>query len=109
VHATAEPVQTLDTGWDVAAIGEGEATLLNLVDAGGDPDRHTRTRLSQRSWRCRQDRTGRAIATGHVPRCLVRWQKFSALGITCGCAYACQYKSELLLHWMDGLRLCYIT
>ena len=37
VHATAEPVQTLDAGWDLAAIGEGESTLLSLVDAGGDP------------------------------------------------------------------------
>ncbi len=35
VHATAEPVQTLDAGWDVAAVGEGETTLLKLVDAGG--------------------------------------------------------------------------
>src|SRR5690349_20780783 len=33
VHATAEPVQTLDAGWDVAAVGEGESTLLRLVDA----------------------------------------------------------------------------
>ena len=24
VHATAEPVQTLDAGWDLAAVGEGE-------------------------------------------------------------------------------------
>ncbi|HKS97908.1 MAG TPA: TIGR04013 family B12-binding domain/radical SAM domain-containing protein, partial [Rugosimonospora sp.] len=37
VHATAEPVPTLDAGWDVAALGEGESTLLRLVDAGGDP------------------------------------------------------------------------
>lgn len=37
VHATAEPVQTLDAGWDMAAIGEGESTLLALVDAKGDP------------------------------------------------------------------------
>ncbi|MFC4069562.1 hypothetical protein [Actinoplanes subglobosus] len=28
-HATAEPVQTLDAGWDMAAIGEGESTLLS--------------------------------------------------------------------------------
>ena len=31
VHATAEPVQTLDAGWDIAALGEGETTLLKLV------------------------------------------------------------------------------
>jgi radical SAM superfamily enzyme YgiQ (UPF0313 family) len=35
VHATAEPVQTLDAGWDVAAIGEGESILIKLVDACG--------------------------------------------------------------------------
>jgi|GEM_PF-4718890 len=35
VHATAEPEQTLDAGWDVAAAGEGETTLLRLVDAAG--------------------------------------------------------------------------
>ncbi|HEX5203829.1 MAG TPA: hypothetical protein VFW27_28215 [Actinoplanes sp.] len=39
VHATAEPVQTLDAGWDMAAIGEGESTLLCMVDAKGDPTR----------------------------------------------------------------------
>ncbi|WP_238006118.1 cobalamin-dependent protein [Dactylosporangium sp. AC04546] len=37
VHATAEPVQTLDQGWDIAAVGEGESTLLALVDSAGDP------------------------------------------------------------------------
>jgi hypothetical protein len=38
VHATAEPVQTLDAGWDIAAVGEGETTLLALADArGGRP------------------------------------------------------------------------
>ena len=36
VHATAEPVQTLDAGWDVAAIGEGESTLIRLIDVAGD-------------------------------------------------------------------------
>lgn len=33
VHATAEPVATLDAGWDVAAIGEGEGTAIELVAA----------------------------------------------------------------------------
>jgi hypothetical protein len=35
VHATAEPVHTLDAGKDVAAVGEGETTLRKLVAAGG--------------------------------------------------------------------------
>jgi radical SAM superfamily enzyme YgiQ (UPF0313 family) len=33
VHATAEPQHLLDYGWDLAAIGEGEATILALVPA----------------------------------------------------------------------------
>jgi radical SAM superfamily enzyme YgiQ (UPF0313 family) len=31
MHATAEPQHVLDYGWDLAAIGEGEATILALV------------------------------------------------------------------------------
>jgi radical SAM superfamily enzyme YgiQ (UPF0313 family) len=33
VHATAEPQHTLDSGWDLCAIGEGESTILALVEA----------------------------------------------------------------------------
>ncbi|MGZ3424671.1 MAG: cobalamin-dependent protein, partial [Polyangiales bacterium] len=40
VHATAEPQRTLDDGFDLAALGEGEKTLVELVLAiaeGRDP------------------------------------------------------------------------
>src|SRR5690606_9203161 len=33
VHATAEPQHVLDSGWDLAAIGEGESTIISLVTA----------------------------------------------------------------------------
>src|SRR5579859_831847 len=33
VHATAEPQHVLDSGWDLAAVGEGESTILALVTA----------------------------------------------------------------------------
>jgi len=38
VHATAEPQHVLDCGWDLAAIGEREATILALVRALRDGD-----------------------------------------------------------------------
>lgn len=38
VHATAEPQHVLDCGWDLAAIGEGEAPILALVRALRDGD-----------------------------------------------------------------------
>ncbi|MEV0900915.1 hypothetical protein [Actinoplanes sp. NPDC049802] len=34
VHATAEPVQTLDVGWDMAAIGEGLSSQSCFADFG---------------------------------------------------------------------------
>ncbi|MEO3783877.1 TIGR04013 family B12-binding domain/radical SAM domain-containing protein [Actinocorallia sp. B10E7] len=33
VHATAEPQHVLDSGWDLAGIGEGESTIVSLVAA----------------------------------------------------------------------------
>jgi B12-binding domain/radical SAM domain protein len=91
VHATAEPVQTLDAGWDVAAIGEGESTLIKLVDAGADP-----TGIPGLAYR---DDTGAVVKTGRVERqpldtyraFSLRWQKFSALEISRGCIFACRF------------------
>ncbi|GGN90403.1 B12-binding domain-containing radical SAM protein [Actinoplanes lobatus] len=91
VHATAEPVQTLDAGWDMAAIGEGESTLLSLVDAKGDP-----TGITGLAYR---DATGNLIRTGKAkqrdlndfPGFALKWDKFNALEITRGCIYACRF------------------
>ncbi|MBG0568541.1 TIGR04013 family B12-binding domain/radical SAM domain-containing protein [Actinoplanes aureus] len=91
VHATAEPVQTLDAGWDMAAIGEGESTLLSLVDAKGDP-----AGITGLAYR---DTTGNLIRTGKAkqrplddfPGFALTWDRFNALEITRGCIYACRF------------------
>ncbi|GAA0487383.1 B12-binding domain-containing radical SAM protein [Paractinoplanes deccanensis] len=91
VHATAEPVQTLDAGWDMAAIGEGESTLLSLVDAKGDP-----AGITGLAYR---DATGKLIRTGKArqlpleefPGFALKWGRFNALEITRGCVYACRF------------------
>lgn len=91
VHATAEPVQTLDAGWDVAAIGEGETTLLKLVDAGGEP-----AGVAGLAYR---DATGAVVKTGRPERLpldtfrgfSLRWHRFNALEITRGCRYSCRF------------------
>jgi radical SAM superfamily enzyme YgiQ (UPF0313 family) len=89
VHATAEPAQTLDAGWDVAAVGEGEATLLALVDAKGDP-----AGIPGLAYR---DAGGNLVRTGKAKQrpledfrgFSLRWDRFNALEITRGCVYAC--------------------
>ncbi|WP_199516860.1 TIGR04013 family B12-binding domain/radical SAM domain-containing protein [Nucisporomicrobium flavum] len=91
VHATAEPVQTLDAGWDIAAVGEGETTLLKLVDAVGEPAGVTGLVY--------RDATGDIIKTGRPERRALddfrgfslRWDRFNALEITRGCIYACRF------------------
>jgi B12-binding domain/radical SAM domain protein len=91
VHATAEPVQTLDAGWDVAAVGEGESTLLSLVDANGDP-----TGITGLAYR---DAAGTIVKTGKArqrplddfPGFALKWDRFNALEITRGCVYACRF------------------
>src|SRR6185369_11670294 len=91
VHATAEPVQTLDAGWDLAAVGEGETTLLALVDAKGDP-----TGIPGLAYR---DAAGDLVRTGKAKQrplddfrgFSLRWHRFNALEITRGCVFACRF------------------
>lgn len=94
VHATAEPAATLAAGWDLAAIGEGEATLIALVralDAGGDP--RAVPGLAYR------DAAGALVTTGAARReplgtyppwypPLHRW---NPIELTRGCIYACSF------------------
>jgi radical SAM superfamily enzyme YgiQ (UPF0313 family) len=91
VHATGEPVQTLDAGWDVAAIGEGETTLLKLVDAAGD---HTDVPgLAYRDSNSDVVKTGRAerLPLDTFRAFSLRWNRFSALEISRGCIFACRF------------------
>jgi B12-binding domain/radical SAM domain protein len=88
VHATAEPVQTLDAGWDVAAVGEGEATLLRLVDAGGDPSGVPG--LVYRGSPARAARADRQPLDAYRAFSL-RWGKYNPIEITRGCVYACRF------------------
>ncbi|MEV6692660.1 TIGR04013 family B12-binding domain/radical SAM domain-containing protein [Micromonospora sp. NPDC051196] len=91
VHATAEPVQTLDAGWDIAAVGEGETTLLHLVDAVGDPAGITGLVY--------RDGTRSVVRTGRPQRrplddfrgFSLRWDRFNALEITRGCVFSCRF------------------
>ena len=91
VHATAEPVRTLEAGWDVAAVGEGEAIFLSLVDAAGDP-----AGVPGLVYR---DATGRIQRTGRAPRheldtyraFPLTYRRYNPIEITRGCVYACRF------------------
>jgi len=94
VHATAEPLVTLRAGWDVVAIGEGEATFTGLVEAfstGADTRDLPGT--------AHLDATGALVkgpAAARHP--LDRYPAFphqrnltSPIEITRGCVFACKF------------------
>ncbi|MER7003369.1 TIGR04013 family B12-binding domain/radical SAM domain-containing protein [Dactylosporangium sp. NPDC000555] len=91
VHATAEPVQTLDAGWDIAAVGEGESTLLALVDNGGDPAGVTG--LVYRDGSGNVVRTGKAHREplGRYRAFPLTYKRMNPIEITRGCVYACRF------------------
>ncbi|HTJ45272.1 MAG TPA: TIGR04013 family B12-binding domain/radical SAM domain-containing protein [Kofleriaceae bacterium] len=95
VHATAEPRATLAAGWDLVAVGEGEATFVEIVAAvarGASP------RVRGTAWL-----SGKGMGTlesgGAAPRlpldafpaCNLRFGLWNALEITRGCIYACSF------------------
>ncbi|HUQ08153.1 MAG TPA: TIGR04013 family B12-binding domain/radical SAM domain-containing protein [Kofleriaceae bacterium] len=103
VHATSEPAATLRAGWDLVAIGEGEATLVALVRAlaaGTSPRAVAGTaHLAAPAFGAPVSRDGELITTGAAPRLPldtfppfnVRDGRWNAIEITRGCIYACSF------------------
>lgn len=91
VHATAEPVRTLDAGWDIAAVGEGESTLLSLVDSAGDPKGIQG--LVYRDAQGTLHRTGKAHREplGTFRAFPLTYKRMNPIEITRGCVYACRF------------------
>ena len=95
VHATAEPEQTLSAGFDLAAIGEGESTIVNLFLAllsGRDP-RALRglAHLHPTSGRLVSNGPGERRPLDDYPACNIRHGKWNPIEITRGCVYACSF------------------
>lgn len=91
VHATAEPQQVLDAGWDLAAIGEGESTIIALVEAlRRDEPLTTVPGLAVK------DADGVALRTRPAPQLpLDAFPSFlgrkGPIEITRGCRYTCRF------------------
>jgi B12-binding domain/radical SAM domain protein len=99
-HATAEPAATLDLGFDLAARGDGEGTLVGVLErllAGGDP-----RRVPGLAWRTPEGvaTSGRAAPTDLdvVPGFSRRLGKALALEITRGCVWACRFCQTPFVH-----------
>jgi B12-binding domain/radical SAM domain protein len=94
VHATAEPLDTLRAGFDLVALGEGEATIVEVMHAlttGADPRALPGT--------AHRDEGSRLVSHGPAarhplddfPGFNARYFKWNPLEITRGCVYACTF------------------
>jgi len=93
VHATAEPLQTLQAGFDVIAVGEGEHSLRELlgrVQRGEDP-RGTHGVAWLKDGKLEQNGRGEGVKLDDFPPFAVRHSKYGAIEITRGCIYACRF------------------
>jgi len=93
VHATAEPLATLRAGFDLVALGEGEATAVALAStliASGDP-RDLPGIAFLRQDRLVSNGPGERRALDDFPAFNARARKWNALEITRGCIYACSF------------------
>jgi B12-binding domain/radical SAM domain protein len=95
VHASAEPAATLAAGFDLVAIGEGEATFVEIVAAvasGASPPRD----MPGTAW---LDATGALVRAPAAPRrplddfpaANLRFGRWNPIEITRGCIYACSF------------------
>lgn len=93
VHATAEPRATLEAGWDLAAVGEGERTVLALVRAllAGEDPRARRGIASLEGGVLRAHGKGESVALDDFPPFALAHGKIGPIEITRGCIYACKF------------------
>jgi B12-binding domain/radical SAM domain protein len=93
VHATAEPLQTLNAGFDLVAVGEGEQIITDVLAAlaqGHDP-REVRGIACLDKGVLVKNGKGETIDLNDYPPCASRFRKFGPIEITRGCVYACKF------------------
>ncbi len=99
-HATAEPEDTLQGGFDLAFIGEAEKTLVDFFLCLRE-DRDYRF-LKGLAWMEGNQfhHSGRPdpVNLDHYPFYCTRYRKLNPIEITRGCIYACKYCQSAYLH-----------
>jgi B12-binding domain/radical SAM domain protein len=93
VHATAEPLETLQAGFDLIALGEGERTLNEIVRRLGADESLDQIPGTARleNGALRSFGKGEGVLLDDYPPFSVAHELFGAIEITRGCVYACRF------------------
>lgn len=91
VHATAEPLDTLKSGFELVALGEGERTIVELFTRGVADPLSIRGLGRLENGELRTSGRGEPVELDDYPAFNVRDRKFNAIEITRGCIYACAF------------------
>ena len=93
VHATAEPQQTLEAGFDYVAIGEGEQIICDFTQfiAEGKDTNEVRGIAYLKNGKFVKNGKGQTIDLNDYPPYASRYRKFGPIEITRGCIYACKF------------------
>lgn len=93
VHATAEPAETLEAGFDFVAQGEGEWTIRRIVEQmqAGHGLEGVKGLSRLVNGRVESWGKGEAVTLDEFPPFAAKHWKFGAIEITRGCIYACSF------------------
>ncbi|HMG73644.1 MAG TPA: TIGR04013 family B12-binding domain/radical SAM domain-containing protein [Pyrinomonadaceae bacterium] len=93
VHATADPRQTLEAGFDVVAVGEGESVVIEFVKRFLHDESYLKTKgISYLDdGRYVAQGSGDRIDLNDYPPFTVKHRRFNPIEITRGCIYACKF------------------
>jgi B12-binding domain/radical SAM domain protein len=93
VHASAEPEQTLKAGFDVVANGDGEHTIIELMNRliRGEGLQGIPGLGRLESGKYISGGRGRLVDLNQFPPYAVKHRRFNPIEITRGCIYACKF------------------
>ena len=93
VHASAEPLQTLNAGFDYVAVGEGEQIVVDTANAliNNESLRNVKGLAYLDNGTIVKNGKGAYIDLNDFPACAPRYRKFGPVEITRGCVYGCKF------------------